>query len=442
MFDMTLQASCLIKTRMYHLGFPNRFQYYPEMMSPADLEELHSFALDFMDDPKEIDTPDSLRRCVIVGENYCVAGIAGFLCDILGELSEAYNGFCDASGTRKVYGFFAFVLEPDQKADFPQTEHFRELIRRLILPYWRERDHSAFAARLQKGIGLEAVFPLPTAEEAHSPEEWLCFNSDREKLGCVYTPDTFAVLNEAMRRNGKEAPFSLSTGLERSSRAAASFLNICFPSDKSCMETFARAADTEQGAAEREETCAAAEATKRRGFGGGRRGKKLELRFMIDEEGMSCHADEIGLLCDTLLDAPDVMTVSNPTFTQIDGSVYLLQTLTLKKARDTQAVIRDARQRISERHRKGQLRWISGDDIGCTNDSDALPKAMLDKGSALASFLRNKLGRKQSAEEGADTPETEDVLSLLERLYGAGGGKTDREPSAEQRGDERDPFEL
>ena len=59
---METTPSYFIKTRFYHMGFSEKFQYYPEGMGEECLKQMHILALETMDDPAGITAPDRLKR--------------------------------------------------------------------------------------------------------------------------------------------------------------------------------------------------------------------------------------------------------------------------------------------------------------------------------------------------------------------------------------------
>lgn len=217
MISMQNQASCLIKTRLYHIGFPERFQYYPEDMPPEILDQLHEKALEVMRYPNEIAAADHLERCVIALNDYLVMGVMGYLKDLLPDLAGDYDNFCDSSHTRKCYGFFAFVWNRKDAAlnpgAFPSSEAFSALARELILPCWDKADYSREGEAMNRGIRTPYRFEVQGVAEA-APAEAQVFNGDGDHCAIQYVSDVNAALNAAVRYAASAKSASVRTAMD------------------------------------------------------------------------------------------------------------------------------------------------------------------------------------------------------------------------------------
>ena len=116
-------ASCLIKVRQLHIGFPSLFSHYPEGMKQEELTEIHRYVQDAMDQPREIpEASGSLRRVVIGTGKYLILGISGYAQYLAAEIQDIPYQLVDFTG-RGCPGFIGFVwnLEttPVQQIIFP-----------------------------------------------------------------------------------------------------------------------------------------------------------------------------------------------------------------------------------------------------------------------------------------------------------------------------------
>lgn len=152
-------ASCLIRTRAFQIGFPERFSHRPDDLPDSVEEYLANLASEAMNDPASITSTSgefhSIRRIIISQAGYLVLGIAGRLENFLSDPEKTCHQFCDNAG-RKVYGFAGFVwdtqgaIQPLPQA-FPSIQSFRNLMADLILTHWNDSNNSFWAETILKG---------------------------------------------------------------------------------------------------------------------------------------------------------------------------------------------------------------------------------------------------------------------------------------------------
>lgn len=146
-------ASVLIRTREYEIGFPATFSHFPVDMSSEDLEIFVRYAADAMESPREIHEMDGkkLRKIVICDRGFLVLGISGFLKDIISDEMNECNGYGDLYN-RPCYGFIgcvwnmkkedALMTLPDA---FPELETFQAILKEHISPNWFRKKHERWA---------------------------------------------------------------------------------------------------------------------------------------------------------------------------------------------------------------------------------------------------------------------------------------------------------
>lgn len=221
-------ASCLIKTRLYNIGFPKLFQYYPDTMDGDDLENFNMIALETMEEPKGILAEDGLRRCIISNKKHLVMGVSGFLCDISKDIAEEYSYFCDLSETRRCYGFFAFVwnLETSRElpAIFPSTNEFAKLIDQFIIPYWKYSDNSIKAEDFRRGITCNYDISVEM-EDIDGSLQTQEFNLDPNRTMIVYSPCLDDILREAIAYAKQGNDISICTGGDANEAADTIYKN-------------------------------------------------------------------------------------------------------------------------------------------------------------------------------------------------------------------------
>ena len=186
-------ASCLIKVRQLHIGFPSLFSHYPEGMKQEELTEIHRYVQDAMDQPREIpEASGSLRRVVIGTGKYLILGISGYAQYLAAEIQDIPYQLVDFTG-RGCPGFIGFVwnLEttPVQQIIFPSLSVFGAAFHELILEHWEDSINSVWAYDTRAGIALPYKYtvsgePLPTPIETvalnHNKRKIFCFDSSKE----------------------------------------------------------------------------------------------------------------------------------------------------------------------------------------------------------------------------------------------------------------------
>lgn len=146
-------ASVLIRTREYEIGFPATFSHFPVDMSSEDLDFFVRYATDAMESPREIHEMDGkkLRKSVVFDRGFLVLGISGFLKDIVSDGANECNGYGDLYN-RPCYGFIGCVWNM-KKEDasmalpdaFPELETFQAILKEHISPNWFRKKHERWA---------------------------------------------------------------------------------------------------------------------------------------------------------------------------------------------------------------------------------------------------------------------------------------------------------
>ena len=236
-------ASCLIRTREYHIGFPNAFSHYPEGMPEETREKLLSFVQDAMSNnlrSVHMDSDGVRRRIVIREGNYQVLGICAILSDFMKDPENQCNGFRDEAN-RPCYGFFGFVWDMSWRSftpttSFPVIEAFREMVETEIAPYWKapgpldENKRYYKNADWQKKVTMEGGFPVSYHYQVamrRIEADWVDLNMQRNLIRFFPYPESKNVLRSAVYESQKNTgePFSLCMNLDIDEGEASSFMN-------------------------------------------------------------------------------------------------------------------------------------------------------------------------------------------------------------------------
>lgn len=223
------QASCLIKTREYYVGFPDDFSHYPEGMDTETREYLHHMVIEAMQWPEEVSKAGGgVRRLVIGNGEYMVAGICGYLNHMMKDIADEYGTFCDFSGTRKSYGFVGLVWALDGEGGLPQAfpdlDTLAEPLRREIVPHWKDSDSSLWAGEVRKGI--ETAFDFAIPDKAGMGSGGRNRLNTRKGKTAVFSSDADGMLADALAMAAAGQEISVCTDLEYNTEKGSDFMNL------------------------------------------------------------------------------------------------------------------------------------------------------------------------------------------------------------------------
>lgn len=223
------RASCLIKTREYYVGFPDRFSHYPEGMDAETREYLHQMVLEAMQWPEAIpEAAGGVRRLVIGTGEYMVAGISGYLYHMMKDIADEYGAFCDFSDTRRSYGFAGLVWALDGEGGLPQV--FPDLVtltepmRREVVPHWKDSDNSLWAGEVRRGI--ETAFDFDIPDEAGMEGGRTNRLNTRKGKTAVFSADAEGMLADALAMAAAGQEISVCTDLEYDREKGSAFMNL------------------------------------------------------------------------------------------------------------------------------------------------------------------------------------------------------------------------
>lgn len=172
MGKMLTNAACLIRTRMFKVGFPMLFSHLPEDMTKACAERIGRYTDAAMQYVSELSgETEKVRKVVIREDKFLILGIAGALNDILPEKASEYNGLLD--GYRKIPCFVGLVWNLMEGSEFPtafpEYESFTKVLKNEILTHWTENDTSKWSERFAQGMAMpyqeQAMIPDKTAQK-------------------------------------------------------------------------------------------------------------------------------------------------------------------------------------------------------------------------------------------------------------------------------------
>lgn len=440
---MLANASCLIKTRIRYSGFPEKFQYYPETMNKDTLEKMSSLALEMMEDPRGILTEDHLRKCVISDRKHLILGIGGFLADILKDKKEEYNDFCDLSGTRKVYGFFAFVWDMEVAGElpaaFPDTEEFAGLIDRNILPFWDESDNSLKAESFKRGI--PAAYDCPV--KAGAPDNVVRvpqFNSDEKKTAVIHANNINAVLNVAVAYAGQRKDVSVRTGTEMNSGIKTAFGNWIIPDSADRIEVLHKndvSTGQRQESKEQKDKSQSMNSTPwqtsqiqdpvNRNDNVRFKRKWLELSFQVRRRNML--RNEMDAFINILCNISGAVEFDGP-YIDRQRQVMIVALLVSEEV-ESCAVVREISQDIRTKQERDYIKWISAENIAYSeypdNDDSVIHQVIDGFVSGTGKIVERFRGGGSRKNVDKTAQEGQKIIDQLEELYGkkANAGKKD-----------------
>lgn len=223
------QASCLIKTREYYVGFPDDFSHYPEGMDTETREYLHHMVIEAMQWPEDVSKAGGgVRRLVIGNGEYMVAGICGYLNHMMKDIADEYGAFCDFSGTRKSYGFVGLVWALDGEGGLPQAfpdlDALTEPLRREIVPHWKYSDSSLWAGKVR--MGIETAFDFDIPDKAGMGSGGRNRLNTRKGKTAVFSSDADGMLADALAMAAAGQEISVCTDLEYNTEKGSAFMNL------------------------------------------------------------------------------------------------------------------------------------------------------------------------------------------------------------------------
>ena len=222
-------ASCLIKVRQLHIGFPSLFSHYPEGMKHEELIEIHKYVQNAMDQPREIPEASGYLRRVIIGTGkYLIMGISGYAQHLVAEIQNIPHQLVDFTD-RGCPGFIGFVwnLEttPIQQIVFPSLSAFGAAFQELIIEHWEDSKHSAWAYETRSGIEIPYKYSV-SGELIPIPVESVVLNHDKRKIYSFDRSKENALIYQTIAEAIKKQAVSVCTDLYFDSEAGSSFLNM------------------------------------------------------------------------------------------------------------------------------------------------------------------------------------------------------------------------
>ena len=222
-------ASCLIKVRQFHIGFPSLFSHYPEGMNHEELAEIHEYVQNAMNQPRAIpEAGRSLRRVIIGTGKYLIMGISGYAQYLAAGIQDIPHQLVDFTG-RECPGFIGFVWNqeatPVQQIAFPSLSSFGAAFQELILEHWQDSKNSAWAYETRAGVEVPYNYPV-TGELLPTPGEPVALNHDKKKLYSFDRSKESSLIYQAIVEAIRMQAVSLCSDLYFDSEAGSSFLNM------------------------------------------------------------------------------------------------------------------------------------------------------------------------------------------------------------------------
>lgn len=222
-------ASCLIKVRQHHIGFPSLFSHYPEGMKHEELAEIHEFVQNAMDQPREIPEASGYLRRVIIGTGkYLIMGVAGYAQHLAATVQNVPHQLVDFTG-RGCPGFIGFVwnLEttPIHQIGFPSLSAFGLVFHELILEHWEDSKNSEWAYQTRAGIETPYKYTV-SVELLPIPVETVALNHNKKKIYSFDGSKENTLIYQAISEAIKKQIVSICTDLYFNDEEGSSFLNV------------------------------------------------------------------------------------------------------------------------------------------------------------------------------------------------------------------------
>ena len=221
-------ASCLIKVRQHHIGFPSLFSHYPEGMKHEELTEIHEYVQNAMDQPREIPEASGYLRRVIIGTGkYLILGISGYAQHLAAEVQNIPHQLVDFTG-RGCPGFIGFVwnleTNPIQQIAFPSLAAFGSVFQELILAHWEDSKNSAWAYETRTGVKVPYRYSV-SAELLPVSIETVGLNHNKKKIYFFDRSKENALIYQAILEAIKMQTVSVCTDIFFNDEEGSCFLN-------------------------------------------------------------------------------------------------------------------------------------------------------------------------------------------------------------------------
>ena len=222
-------ASCLVKVRQHHIGFPSLFSHYPEGMKHEELTEIHEYVQNAMDQPREIPEASGYLRRVIIGTGkYLIMGVAGYAQHLAAEVQNVPHQLVDFTG-RGCPGFIGFVwnLEttPIHQIGFPSLSTFGSVFHELILNHWVDSRNSEWAYQTRAGIETPYKYTV-SVEILPMSAETVALNHNKKKVFSFDRSKENTLIYQAISEATKKQMVSICTDLYFNDEEGSSFLNM------------------------------------------------------------------------------------------------------------------------------------------------------------------------------------------------------------------------
>lgn len=222
-------ASCLIKVRQHHIGFPSLFSHYPEGMKHEELTELHEYVQNAMDQTRDIPEANGNTRRVVIGTGkYLIMGISGYANHLAAEAPNVPYELVDFR-RRSCPGFIGFVWDlektPVLPVGFPSLSAFGSVFYELILKHWEDSKNSPWAYQTREGVKVPYQYSVST-ETLTMPTESLALNHTKKKIFSFDRSKEQTLLYVAISEALKKQTVSICTDLYLNSEEGSNFLNM------------------------------------------------------------------------------------------------------------------------------------------------------------------------------------------------------------------------
>ncbi len=222
-------ASCLIKARQHHIGFPSLFSHYPDGMKHEEMAAIHELVQEAMDQTRDIpEGNDNIRRLVIGTGKYMILGISGYANHLAAKAPNVPYELVDFMG-RSCPGFIGFVWDlnkvPLHSVGFPSLSAFGLVFYELILKHWADSDNSKWASQTREGVTIPYQYSV-SAEPLTIPTKSLPLNHGKKTISSFDRSCEQALLYQAISEAMKKQVVSICTDLYLDSEKGSSFLNM------------------------------------------------------------------------------------------------------------------------------------------------------------------------------------------------------------------------